>query len=211
MPTSISKPSQLGRLVTASNDYYECLVPASQFSIPAFGDLVIAEISPDYRVFGLIGSISVHPIDGVEQYAIAAENLQEDTLTDLQNTPAKLGVIVVGFVDKGKISQMVPPRPPISLAGVSIANPQELVAFTENRGYLRHVLKVKSSTGLPAIEILAAHICRASEAHQAAGNKNWTVDAVTELTSQLRDDYDSLLNFAQAISDIPAAYFMKGG
>lgn len=207
----MSTPSnKVGRLVKASNEYYECLVPASQFGTPAFGDLVIAEISTDYKVYGLIGMINIQPREGVEKFAVVADSLTSDTIAEQQDSPARLGVIIVGYIEKGKVSHLVPPRPPMSLAGVSIASQQELVAFTSTRSYLRHILKARSTAGLPAIEILAAHISQAHEAHWAAGDKKWTAQAVVEIVTQLRDDYDNLMNFTQAISGLPANALLKG-
>lgn len=203
--------SEVGRLVKAGNEYFECLVPASQFGTPAFGDLVIAEISPDYKVYGAIGLISVEP-SGLTESVASAENLANGTITDMRErgTPARLGVVVVGYIENGKTSHLVPPRPPMSLAGVKIAGTTEIIAFTKNRGYLRHILKARSAAGVPMVELLAAHITAAHDAHWNSGDKKWTYCAVSEMVTQLRDDYDNLMNFMQAISSLPAEVLTKG-
>ena len=204
-------PNEVGRLVKAGNEYFECLVPASQFGTPAFGDLVVAEISPDYKVYGAIGLISIEP-SGLTESVASADNLAKGTITDMRDrgTPARLGVVVVGFMENGKISHLVPPRPPMSLAGVTIASSTEIVNFTKNRGYLRHILKARSAAGVPMVELLAAHISSAHTAHWNSGDKKWTYGAVSEMVTQLRDDYDNLMNFMQAISNLPAEALTKG-
>jgi hypothetical protein len=106
----------------------------------------------------------------------------------------------VGFQQDGKITHLLPPRPPLSLDVIYLCDDDELCRFTAagRFGYFRHVLR---NPDLPVSEILAAHIQQAQRAHTAKGNPAWVQRASQELITLLRDDYATLISVLGALSD----------
>jgi hypothetical protein len=107
----------------------------------------------------------------------------------------------VGYELKGRISHLLPPRPPLSLDVIYLCSDAELANFTGagKFGYFRHILQAKD---IPIGELLAAHVQQASAAHQ---DKDWGRKAAQELITLLRDDYPTLMSVLGALGDaLPA-------
>jgi len=51
-------------------------------------------------------------------------------------------------------------------------------------------------------ELLAAHLMAARSAHEESGNADWYTQALQELITLMRDDYQGLINVLSAASDI---------
>ena len=71
--------------------------------------------------------------------------------------PVEMSVLAVGYEQDGKISHLLPPRPPLSLDVIYLCSDAELAKFTSagHFGYFRHILQAKD---IPIGELLAAHI-----------------------------------------------------
>jgi hypothetical protein len=118
-----------------------------------------------------------------------------------RNVPLELSVLTVGYRLDGKVSHLLPPRPPLSLDVIYLCSAEEIRQFTGvgRFGYFRHILR---ATDLPVGELLAAHIQQASAAHTEAGKGEWRNAATQELITLLRDDYATLMSVLGALGEV---------
>lgn len=194
---------QIGRLLRSTTT--DCVIGcrAIELSVPVFGGMVRIPLADGTQIYGLIHNIQIED-DGLIRQLITSDNVPEDVLLDNRtnrNVPVEIGVIFIGYARDGRISHLLPPRPPLSLDEIFTCTPPEVIAFTGSGrfGYLRHILRAED---LPQAELLAAHIQQAGQIHHAHGNPGW-VEAVTrELVTLLRDDYDRLMSVLSAIGDV---------
>jgi hypothetical protein len=194
---------QIGYLLRAGTSGFVAGCSVSQLEAPAFGALVRAPLDKDYSVYGLITDIHIDD-DGLVRQLVTAGNVSPEVMHDNRErriVPVEMSVLTVGYEQGGKISHLLPPRPPLSLDVIYLCNEQELVKFTSagKFGYFRHILQAKD---IPISEVLAAHLQQASAAHK---NKGWSEKAAQELITLLRDDYPTLMSVLSALGDaLPA-------
>jgi hypothetical protein len=201
---------EVGRLLKASVTEFTAACNVSQSNIPEFGDIVVAEINSSYQVYGIITNIAIDEgNDGmVRTLATAGGQVPNAINNTIKNFPILMNVIVIGSKKKGKISQLLPPTPPLVLNAITLPQEAELVLFTQSRSYLRHILRHRTSH-IPVGEIMAAHVSKMAEIHKNNKNLEWVQNAVQEITTMLRDDYDALMNFSISIGEVPADMLQK--
>ncbi|MBU2610393.1 MAG: hypothetical protein KJ606_05540 [Chloroflexi bacterium] len=194
---------QIGHLLRSSTSAFVAGCSVSQLEAPSLGALVRAPLDKDYSVYGLIYDIHIDD-DGLVRQLVTAGEIKDDIRRDSRErriVPVEMSVLAAGYEQSGKISHLLPPRPPLSLDVIYLCNEQELVKFTGagKFGYFRHVLRADD---VPVGEVLAAHLGQASAAHAAKGNKDWAEEATKELITLLRDDYPSLMAVLGALGDM---------
>ncbi|MFA5837850.1 MAG: hypothetical protein WC837_12935 [Bellilinea sp.] len=193
---------EIGRLLRAGTTGCVIGCRVSQLDIPVFGGLVSIPLESGYQVYGLIHDIHIDD-DGLVRQLVTTPSLSEDVLLDNRinrNVPVEISVLFCGYAQAGRISHLLPPRPPLSLDAIYTCSQEELVRFTGagQFGYFRHVLRNEE---IPLGELLAAHLEQAGLAHSAAGNSVWIRSATQELITLLRDDYPSLVGVLSALRD----------
>jgi hypothetical protein len=156
-----------------------------------------------YQVYGLIYDIHIDD-DGLVRQLITAQDVPEEVLKDNRenrNVPVEIGVLALGYAHGDQISHLLPPRPPLSLDAIFLCSPPEVTQFTAagRFGYFRHILRDRDK---PIEELLAAHLRQARAAQIDAGNQDWFEQAVKELITIMRDDYQGLINILSAVSEI---------
>ena len=191
---------EIGRLLRAGTTGFIAGCRVNQLDAPAFGALVRAPLGEWYQVYGLIYDIHIDD-DGLVRQLVTADNVSAEVMRDNRErriVPVEISVLAVGYEQDGKISHLLPPRPPLSLDVIYLCDDQDLIRFTNNGrfGYFRHILR---SQDTPIGELLAAHIQQASGAHK---NQKWQEDATQELITLLRDDYPTLMSVLGALSEI---------
>ena len=196
------KQFEIGRLLRAGTTGFVVGCRVAQIDAPSFGALVRVALDGDYQVYGLIHDIHIDD-DGLVRQLVTAEEVEEAVIADNRvnrNVPLELSVLTVGYQLHGKISHLLPPRPPLSLDVIFLCTPEEVRQFTSSGrfGYFRHLLR---AIDLPVGELLAAHIQQAGAAHAEAGNMKWKNDATQELITLLRDDYATLMSVLGALGD----------
>jgi len=196
------KQYEIGRLLRAGNTGFVVGCRAAQIDAPSFGAMVRVALDGDYQVYGLIHDIHIDD-DGLVRQLVTAEGVEEAIIADNRvnrNVPLELSVLTVGYKLDGKISYLLPPRPPLSLDVITLCTPEELRQFTSSGrfGYFRHLLR---AIDLPVGELLAAHIQQAEAAQVAAGNTRWKNEATQELITLLRDDYATLMSVLGALGE----------
>ncbi len=193
---------EIGRLLRAGTAGFVVGCRASQIDAPSFGALVRVTLDGDYHVYGLIHDIHIDD-DGLVRQLVTAEGVEEAVIADNRlnrNVPLELSVLTVGYQLDGRVSHLLPPRPPLSLDVISLCTNAEIRQFTGSGrfGYFRHLLR---AVDLPVGELLAAHIQQAGAAHAEAGDAKWKNAATQELITLLRDDYATLMSVLGALGD----------
>ena len=192
---------ETGRLLRSSTTGFVAGCRVNQLDAPAFGALVRAPLSKDYQVFGLIHDIHIDD-DGLVRQLVTAENVTEEVMRDNRErriVPVEMSVITVGYEQTGRISHLLPPRPPLSLDVIYLCEERDLIRFTSSGhfGYFRHILRAEE---VPVGEVLAAHIQQVSAAQK--GNAKWREAAVQEVITLLRDDYPTLMSVLGALNEV---------
>jgi hypothetical protein len=194
---------EIGRLLRAGTTGFVVGCRVSQIDAPSFGAMVRVALDGDYQVYGLIHDIHIDD-DGLVRQLVTAEGVDEAVIADNRvnrNVPLELSVLTVGYKLDGKLSHLLPPRPPLSLDVIYLCSAEEVRQFTSTGrfGYFRHLLR---ASDLPVGELLAAHIQQASVAQAEAGNLEWKNAATQELITLLRDDYPTLMSVLGALGEI---------
>ena len=193
---------QIGHLLHSSTSQFVAGCSVSQLEAPAFGALVCAPLDKDYSVYGLIYDIHIDD-DGLVRQLVTAGNVSAEVMHDNRErriVPVEMSVLTVGYEQDGKISHLLPPRPPLSLDVIYLCLEAELAKFTGagKFGYFRHILQAKD---IPIGELLAAHIL---DVKRKTKNETWVEQATQELITLLRDDYPMLMSVLGALGDISA-------
>jgi hypothetical protein len=196
------KQYEIGRLLRAGTTGFVVGCRVAQIDAPSFGALVRVALDGDYQVYGLIYDIHIDD-DGLVRQLVTAEGVAEAVIADNRvnrNVPLELSVLTVGYRLDGKVSHLLPPRPPLSLDVIYLCSAEEIRQFTGvgRFGYFRHILR---ATDLPVGELLAAHIQQTSAAHTEAGKGEWRNAATQELITLLRDDYATLMSVLGALGE----------
>ena len=193
---------EIGRLLRAGTTGFVVGCRVAQIDAPSFGALARVALDGDYQVYGLIHDIHIDD-DGLVRQLVTADGVEDAIIADNRinrNVPLEMSVLTVGYRLDGKISHLLPPRPPLSLDVIYLCTPDEVRQFTSNGrfGYFRHVLR---AADVPVGELLAAHIQQAGAMHGEAGNNEWKNAATQELITLLRDDYAMLMSVLGALGD----------
>jgi len=194
---------EIGRLLRAATAGFVVGCRVSQIEAPSFGALVRVPLDGDYQVYGLLHDIHVDD-DGLVRQLVTAEGIDPAVIADNRlnrNVPLEMSVLAVGYQQGGRISHMLPPRPPLSLDVIYLCEAESIRQFTTagRFGYFRHILR---AADLPVGELLAAHIQQAAAAHAAVENGEWVEQATQELITLLRDDYQTLMAVLGALGDV---------
>jgi hypothetical protein len=191
---------EIGRLLRAGTTGFTAGCSVTQFEAPAFGALVRAPLGDQYQVYGLIYDIHIDD-DGLVRQLVTADNVSAEVMRDNRErriVPVEMSVLSVGYEQDGKVHQLLPPRPPLSLDVIYACDDRETVRFTERFGYFRHIL---NSQEVPVGELIAAHIQQAAAAH-GGERARWKESATHEVITLLRDDYSTLMSVLSALSDV---------
>jgi hypothetical protein len=196
---------QIGYLLSSGSTGFVAGCSVSQPETPPLGALVRVSLGREYSVYGLITGLHIND-DGMVRQLVTAGNISPEVMRDNRErriVPLELSVLAVGYEQGGKISHLLPPRPPLSLDVIYLCSNAELAKFTSagKFGYFRHVLQAKD---IPIGEVLAAHLQQARQANQKAKNEKWFDSAAQELITLLRDDYPALMSVLGALSDVSA-------
>ena len=193
---------QIGHLLRAGTTGFVAGCSVSQLETPAFGALVRAPLDKDYSVYGLITGIHIDD-DGLVRQLVTAGNISPEVIHDNRErriVPVEMSVLAVGYELDGKVSHLLPPRPPLSMDVIYMCSESELTKLTGTGhfGYFRHILQAKE---IPIGEVLAAHIF---EVKNKTKNVNWMEQAIQELITLLRDDYPTLMSVLGALGEVNA-------
>jgi hypothetical protein len=193
---------EIGRLLRAGTTGFVVGCRVAQIDAPSFGALVRVILDGDYQVYGMIHDIHIDD-DGLVRQLVTADGVEDAIIADNRvnrNVPLEMSVLTIGYKLDGKVSHLLPPRPPLSLDVIYLCTSEEVREFTSSGrfGYFRHLLR---AADIPVGELLAAHIQQAGAMHAEAGNVEWRNAATQELITLLRDDYAMLMSVLGAMGD----------
>lgn len=94
---------------------------------------------------------------------------------------------IIGYCANGKVSQILPPKPPKLLSRVHLCQPHEIKGVTAQVHFLRTLVGFSNA---PTEEVVAACVRYAAECHDP--QSGFLVAAGKELARLLKDDYDCL-------------------
>jgi hypothetical protein len=191
---------KIGHLLRAGTTGFVVGCSVSQLESPAVGMLVRAPLDRDYAVYGLITDIHIED-DGLVRQLVTAGNVSPEVMRDNRQrriVPVEMSVLAVGYEQAGRISHLLPPRPPLSLDVIYVCTDDELARFAGagRFGYFRHILRAED---IPTGEVLAAHIDRV---RMNIKDEKWVERAIQELITLLRDDYPVLMSVLGALSEM---------
>jgi hypothetical protein len=191
---------QIGHLLRAGTSGFIAGCSVSQLETPSFGALARAPIGEEYSVYGLIYDIHIDD-DGLVRQLVTAAEVREKVIADSRVNrivPVEMSVLTVGYELDGKISHLLPPRPPLSLDVIYLCSDTELAKFTGagRFGYFRHILQAQD---IRIGELLAAHIL---DVKRKTRNEAWVEAASQELITLLRDDYPTLMSVLGALGEV---------
>jgi len=188
----------IGRLLRSS--ITGCVVGCnlSQATAPAFGQMVLIPLDDKTKVFGLVYDIHIDD-DGLVRQLVTASGISDAVIEDNRvnrNVPLEMSVLFVGCESDGRISHLLPLRPPLTLDSIYPCSDADLKRFCADGsfGYLRHLLR---NQDIPAAELLAVHL---REVLAAAGEGS--AAAVETVISMLKDDYPQLMDVLSAVSEV---------
>jgi len=193
---------QIGYLLRAGTAGFVAGCSVSQLEAPALGELVRAPLEKAYSVYGLITDIHIDD-DGLVRQLVTAGNISPEVMHDNRErriVPVEMTVLTVGYELDGKVSHLLPPRPPLSLDVIYLCSDADLTKFTGSGhfGYFRHILQAKE---IPIEEVLAAHILQVKNKTK---NVRWVEQATQELITLLKDDYPTLMTVLGALGEVSA-------
>lgn len=192
---------QFGRLLRASTRGCVAGCLASQ-PLPAFGSLVRIPLDADLWAYGLITDIHIDDDGLVRQLAISGDipvEIIEDNRVN-RNVPVELSVLFIGQRAAGRVSHLLPPRPPLSLDNIFTCGEDEIREFSSSGrlGYFRHIL---GDAEISCADLLTAHLLQAGSAYQGRDGGAWLQAAVQEIITLLRDDHSVLSAVLGALAD----------
>ena len=190
---------EIGRLLRSGTTGFVAGCSVSQLDAPVFGGLVRAPLGNGYQVYGLIYDIHIDD-DGLVRQLVTSDNVSPEVIADNRErriVPVEMSVLTVGYEERGKVSHLLPPRPPLSLDVIYKCCDDDLIRFTGagRFGYFRHILRAQDA---PIGEMLATHVQQAAQAHK---NAEWQDKAVKEIITLLRDDYPTLMSVLGALGE----------
>ena len=191
---------EIGRLLRSGTTGFVAGCNVSQLEAPVFGGLVRAPLGNGYQVYGLIYDIHIDD-DGLVRQLVTVGNVSDEVIADNRErriVPVEMSVLTLGFEQDGKVSHLLPPRPPLSLDVIYKCSDEDLVRFTGagRFGYFRHILRAQDA---PVGEMLAAHVQQVAQAHTK--DAGWQDKAIKEIITLLRDDYPSLMGVLGALGE----------
>lgn len=193
-----------GRILTSNLRAASVAFRVGTDEIPPFGSLVRVAIGTgSEEVFGLVTDIRMEE-DGFLRQLASGPALDPEIVLDSRdnrNVPIVLSILFVGSRRNGRLSHLLPPRPPLTLDELYVCDDAEIAAFTGHGqfGYFRHLLR---GGEFPAEELLAAHFRSALRARETAERADWEARAVVELIQLLNGNYDLLNGVFGALSDM---------
>ena len=191
---------EIGRVLRASTAGYAVGCRVNQLSGPSFGCLVKAAPAGNREtIYGLIYDIHIND-DQLIQRLVMTEDPRPEIIEDQRQNrmlPLEMSVLTVGHGANGSLRHGLPPRPPLNLDPVFLCTPEETLAFTNDLGYLRLIMR-NSALRVPVDQLIQSHVMSVFE--MRGNDEAWAMAAVREVIEQLRGNYDLLMPTLEGLS-----------
>ncbi len=164
---------------------------------PALGSLVEVQPAADMTVYAVVSFGSTGGLDpGRRVVRRSTDEAFDASIYQAHPQLAKtlhteFSALLVGYRQgDGRIRRHLPAQPPPLHFSVQPCGPAAVCQFTDELVYLRLLLNIQGE--LPADQLVAAHI---RQVYAVRGSDNdWLARAAREVASQLKGEYDRLLN-----------------
>lgn len=195
-------PNHIAEVIeTTSTEFLaQCLEPEdlSFPSMPPFGSWVRAvDEESGNQVYAVVYYATTMPVDSVHRavaLGLSLQELREEQPQIFAMLKTEFRAAIVGFAPSSAITsansrvyQYLPPRPPQIHQAVYRCEPELIVKFTEELGFLRTLLAIN---GAPVESLTAAAIREVYQLRKA--DRDWLIKAGRTLSILLKDDYDRL-------------------
>ena len=182
----------IGRITRCSTQAFSGAVHPSALARPAFGSFCQAPDSAgEIQILGVIYDLSVED-DPLARQMAALEDLPSEQLADAQKNrqaPVEFSALTVGYRQDDEFAYGLPPRPPLTLAPVTLLSGQDLLRFTEGADFARPIL---TSPNIPSEQLLAAAVRCAVAARPESERERYLLLAGRAIARLLADDLPRL-------------------
>ena len=181
------QPVKVGRLLQSGIASFKVAVPVSQVDALAYGSLVLVPVSSDLTIYGVIAEIAFQS-DPLTRVMAGAADIPQSTFDSLraQGANVELSVFTVGYEMRGAIFHSLPPRPPLGLDELRPCTAEQVVAFTTDQLYLRHIFN-KLDDPL-VVDLVAAHLAIVQAVHPGKDQPRWLDKAIGALVEDNKRD-----------------------
>lgn len=211
MPVQTGYSDAVGRVLRASTSGFDCGTRSSSINgNQNFGAFVTVPISDDgrARAIGLIYAIRIDD-DPLARELVMAAGIDNSTLLDQRENrmvPVEIGVLNIGYqLDEGFYYNL-PPRPPMSLAEVSLMPAADVCAFTSQADFIRLVLNAREAQ---PDELLAAALNYAAGCHADDARYDFLVLCGRRAAQMLSHDLKRLAHVLMLIAPAPPQPFSR--
>lgn len=193
-------PIAIGRVTRCSIRGFAGATQLPEPAFPSFGDFCRAEFrrgaatakaAPSGYAIGLIYDLSVQDDELARQLA-AADRPTAEQLLDSQYrraVPVEISALTVGYREGERWDASLPPQPPLTLSEIHLLRDDEVRAFTDDLGFIRHILSAET---VPPEDLLAAALARAAAARPASSRREYILRAAREAARRLSQDLGRL-------------------
>ena len=196
---------EIGRVLRASTLGFAIGCRVQQLQHPAFGSLVkatpVTAVDGREVIYGLIYDMHIDD-DPLVRRLVLTEKTNSEIIRDQRDNrmlPIEMSVLAVGYRHHDNIRHGLPPRPPLSLDPVTLCRERdEIVAFSDNLGYLRLILRAADGN-VPVDQLLVAHIT--DMYHLRGDDADWAMAAIEQLIDLLRANYEMLIPTIEALTE----------
>ncbi len=196
---------EIGRVLRASTLGFAIGCRVQQLQHPAFGSLVkatpVTAVDGRELIYGLIYDMHIDD-DPLVRRLVLTEKTNSEIIRDQRDNrmlPIEMSVLAVGYQQGDNIRHGLPPRPPLSLDPVTLCRDRdEVIAFSDNLGYLRLILRAADGN-VPVDQLLVAHIT--DMYHLRGDDRDWAMAAIEQLIDLLRANYEMLIPTIEALSE----------
>jgi len=181
-----------GRITRCSTQVFSGAIRPSAVEQPVFGAFCGApDTGGELLVIGVIYDIRIED-DPLARQMAALEDLPAEQLADAQHNrqaPIEFSALTVGYRHAAGSVAGLPPRPPLTLAPVSLLEPPDLLEFSARFDFARLIL---ASPNLPAEQLLAAALRTALAARPESERERYRLQAGRAIARLLAGDLPRL-------------------
>jgi hypothetical protein len=187
LATNPAQPVKVGRLLQSGIAGFRVAVAVGQIDAVAYGALVIVPASPDLSIYGVVSDIAFAS-DPLTKVMAGAIDIPPSAFESLraQGANVEVSVFTVGYAANGSIVHGLPPRPPLGLDELHPCSDRQILDFTQEPLYLRHLF---SKLGDPLVaDLIAAHLGTVQAVHNRNGQRPWFARAIGALIEEKKKD-----------------------
>lgn len=185
--THAAQPVKVGRLLQSGIASFKVAVPVGQIDALSYGALVVVPASPDLSIYGVVANISFEG-DPLTKVMAGAIDIPSSTFESLraQSANVEVSVFTVGYAANSSIVHSLPPRPPLGLDELHPCSDLQILDFTNEPLYLRHLFNKLDDPFVA--DLIAAHLGIVQAVHNRNEQPRWLTRAIDALIEENKRD-----------------------